>query len=73
MFMVDKLLRDTEYRERALLDLHYEKTSLKPHERAYTIVQLGGRNIEEMVQAGKLFEGRCDGLGKYRRRRSSAC
>lgn len=64
MYLADKLLNDEEYRRQALLDLHYEQRLLLPDERAFTIVQLGGRNIEEMVEAGKLFENLCDGLGK---------
>lgn len=63
MYLADRLLQDEVYREQALLDLHYERDLLEPEERAYIIVQLGGRDLEQMVQAGKLFEGLCDGLG----------
>jgi tRNA-dihydrouridine synthase len=69
MYLADRLLRDEAYRKHALLDLQYERLLVKPKERAYTIVQLGGRNIEEMVEAGKLFEGLCDGLGEWTKRR----
>jgi tRNA-dihydrouridine synthase len=63
MYLADRLIRDDDYRSHAILDLQYERSLVEPKERAYTIVQLGGRKIEEMVEAGKLFEGLCDGLG----------
>ena len=64
MLLADKLFQDPEYRERALRDLEYEATLLTPEERRPTIVQLGGRDVETMVRAAKLFEEKCDGIGE---------
>ena len=64
MLLADKLFQDSNYRERALRDLEYEATLLTPEERTPTIVQLGGRDAETMVRAAKLFEGKCDGIGR---------
>lgn len=62
MYLPEKLKHDEEYRKRALKDLEYEK-SLPDHLRRHVIVQLGGRDVDEMVQAAQLFAPRCDGIG----------
>ena len=61
MYLPDKLFTDVEYRERALRDLQDER-DLGSMKRP-TIVQLGGRNVEELVTAARIFEPYCDGIG----------
>lgn len=62
MYTPEKLEQDEEYRRRALNDLIYER-SLPEDLRRPVIVQLGGRNIQTMVKAARLFEAHCDGIG----------
>ncbi len=62
MYIPEKLDSDIELRERALRDLEYERHSLAAHEKRPTIVQLGGRNTEDLVKAARLFEGLCEGI-----------
>lgn len=62
MYLPEKIKNDAEYRNRALNDLHFEK-KLPEELRRPVIVQLGGRDIREMVEAAQLFAPHCDGIG----------
>ena len=62
MYIPHKLESDIELRERALLDLQYESNGLSIEEKRPTIVQLGGRDIDELVRAARIFEGHCQGI-----------
>ena len=69
MYLPNKLFADVEYRERALRDLHDER-DLGSMKRP-TIVQLGGRSIDELVTAARIFEPYCDGIGANNRETAS--
>lgn len=62
MYTPEKLKLAEEYRRRALQDLAYER-ELPNELRRPVIVQLGGRDIGEMVEAAQLFAPLCDGIG----------
>lgn len=62
MYLPGKVKQDEEYRTRALRDLYYER-SLPDELRRPVVVQLGGRNIDEMVEAAQMFTPHCDGIG----------
>ena len=62
MYIPEKLDSDVELRERALRDLEYGARALSAEEQCPTVVQLGGRDIDELVRAAKLFEGHCEGI-----------
>ncbi|KAL7006979.1 hypothetical protein EMMF5_003563 [Cystobasidiomycetes sp. EMM_F5] len=62
MYIPEKLFNDVQYRERALKDLEYERDFFNPATKPPTMVQLGGRDIEELVRAAKLFEPLCQGI-----------
>lgn len=65
MYIPEKLFNDVQYRERALKDLEYERDFFNPATKPPTMVQLGGRDIEELVRAAKLFEPLCQGIGTF--------
>lgn len=62
MYTPEKLKQDEEYRRRALKDLEYERSLPNDLQRP-VIVQLGGRDIDEMIEAARLFAPLCDGIG----------
>ena len=62
MYLPEKLKQDEEYRTRALRDLEHEK-ALPDDLKRPVVVQLGGCDIKEMVEAAQLFAPHCDGIG----------
>lgn len=60
MYLPEKLLNDQEYFEYHLRDL-----TGGPAESAHpVIVQLGGNDLESIVQAGRKLQPYCDGIGE---------